>query len=396
METVKKNSSQVKTGSEKKKLAIVTCCIDDWGGSEDLWFKAAIYLKEEGFEIMVLKCTINLYHPKFTELAQRGFLLKELDTFSKKSISERLLIRVWNKLKNNDENYLKNNFENHLRQFQPHHVLISQGINFDGLLFANTCMALNLPFSIVSQKAVEFYWPPPHERTAMKEVFQKAVKCFFVSRHNQQLTEEQFGFRFKNAKVVWNPVKVKKQIIPYPSIENGFRLACIGRLFIIDKGQDIVLRIASQQKWKKRPITISLFGTGVDEKGLKEMATLLGVTNVKFKGHVETIEEIWKEHHALLLPSRSEGLPLVILETMAAGRMSIVSNAGGNSEIIKDGETGFIGEATVSSFDSLLEKAWVHRNDWNKMGKNAYEYALQTVPSFPEIDFAKQITELIL
>ena len=395
METVVKKSTSKNTTAGKKKLAIVTCCLDDWGGSEDLWFKAAVHLKEQAFEILILKQKINWHHSKFVELSKKGFLLKELDTFSGKSVSKRLFIKAWNKLRNHDENYLKTNFENQLRQFQPHHVLISQGINFDGLMFAQACMNMNISYSIISQKAVEFYWPQPNERVVMKEAFQKAEKCFFVSQHNLQLTEEQFGFRFQNAQMVWNPVKVKREIIAYPSVQNGFKLACIGRLFILDKGQDILLRILSQKKWKERPLTISFIGNGVDEAGLKSMAELLNVKNIEFTGQQKNIEDIWKQHHALVLPSRSEGLPLVILEAMAAGRMTIASNAGGNDELIADEKSGFLAEANFSSFDAALEKAWQRRHQWEVMGKNAFQDALKKIPETPEIDFAQNLMNLI-
>ena len=395
METVVKKSKAKNTMTSKKKLAIVSCCLDDWGGSEELWFKAAIHLREQGFEIMILKAKINLHHSKFAELSQKGFLLKELDTFSKKSAPKRLFIKAWNKLRKFNENYLKTNLDNQLRQFQPHHVLISQGINFDGLLFAHSCMNMHLSYSIVSQKVVEFYWPQTLERAIMMQIFQAAAKCFFVSQHNLQLTEEQFGFRFKNAQVVWNPVKVKREMIAYPSAQNGFKLACIGRLFIIDKGQDILLRILSQKKWKERPLTVSFFGKGVDEAGLKAMSRLLNVTNVEFMGQQEDVENIWKQHHALVLPSRSEGRPLVILEAMAAGRMTVATNAGGNDELIADEKSGFIAEANFSSFDAALEKAWHRRNEWEAMGKNAFDDALKKIPEAPEIDFAQHLTNLI-
>lgn len=394
MEVVANNKIHRKPAA-KKKIAIVTCCLDDWGGSEELWWKAAIYLQEQGIDVMILKAKINSNHPKFIELSERGILLRELDSLRNRSLAEKLFIKTWNKLRSSYPNYSKLILEKHLKNFQPDHVLISQGINFDGLMYADCCRLLPVSFSIVSHKAVEFYWPQSYERELMKTAFQKAEKCFFVSKHNQQLTEEQFGFRFQNAQVVRNPVTFKKGIVSYPHHKNGFKLACIGRLFIIDKGQDILLRVLAQQKWKERPLTVSFIGTGADEAGLKEMAALLNVSNVEFRGHVDNVEELWKEYHALVLPSRSEGLPLVILEAMAAGRMVITTNAGGNKEIIQEEKTGFIGEVNFSSFDAVLDKAWQHREGWEEMGRNAFQYAIDHIPETPEIDFANTLTKLI-
>ncbi|MCH5597636.1 glycosyltransferase [Niabella ginsengisoli] len=188
----------------------------------------------------------------------------------------------------------------------------------------------------------------------MIETFKKAKKCYFVSNHNKQLTEEQFGFRFSNAEVVWNPVKITKNPIPYPDTKSGFRLACVGRLFIIDKGQDILLRILSKEPWSSRPVKISFVGTGHDEEGIKALTQLLNITNVEYLGHQKNIEDIWKKHHALVLPSRSEGMALSVLEAMAAARTVITTIAGGHADIIEHGKTGFIADAT----EKILLKQW--------------------------------------
>jgi glycosyltransferase involved in cell wall biosynthesis len=393
--TIKNIAATASNPVVKKRIAIVTCCNDAWGGSEDLWWGAAVHLRNEGFDVMILKSTIDYSHPKFRTLSERGVSLKELDVLPKKSQTQRFLIKAWKKFSRPEQDYLKIVFENHLRNFQPDHVLISQGINFDGLTYADSCMELNLPFSLISQKAVEFYWPQPHEREVMAKAFRQAKQCFFVSRHNQQLTEEQFGFRFENAQIICNPLKTKKGIIPYPSTSNGFKLACVGRLFLIDKGQDILLRVLAQPKWKQRAVTVSFIGKGVDETGLKELAALLQVINIEFKGHIEDIKDVWREHHALVLPSRSEGLPLVILEAMALGRMVIATTAGGNAELLEEGRTGFLAEATFSSVDAALEKAWQFKSEWEEMGRNAFEYICNRIPEAPETKLAKTLTKLI-
>ncbi len=89
----------------------------------------------------------------------------------------------------------------------------------------------------------------------------------------------------------------------------------------------------SKEKWKQRDVEVTFFGEGVNKQALVEMARLLDVKNVKFAGHVSDIAGIWKDYHALALPSRSEGLPLALVEAMLCGRPAIVTNAGGSAEI---------------------------------------------------------------
>ncbi len=241
---------------------------------------------------------------------------------------------------------------------------------------------------------MDFYWPPLSERSFMIKALQHARKCFFVSHHNKKLTEEQFGIHLANSKIIYNPVKISDRIV-FPSVNDGYKLACVARLFLLDKGQDILLRILSQKKWKERPVKISFIGSGDDYEGLHAMAKFLNISNVEFTGQINDIEKIWRQHHALILPSRSEGLPLSLVEAMAAGRPVIVTNAGGNAELVQEGITGFIGQINETSFDDAMERAWNNRNNWESIGKRAAAFIQEKIPKNPENDFANYLNEMI-
>lgn len=381
---------------KERRIAIVTNCCDDWGGSEELWAKSIPYLQEEGCKILVLKDRINRKHPKYVNLSKKGVLLKDLANTSKPALIKHFLNKLWKySRKETPSSPLYSAFKKSLVTYKPHLVIISQGINFDGLKYAYRCALSNINYVIVSQKAVEFYWPPARKRSLMLTAFQQAKKCFFVSHHNKCLTEEQFGIRFKNAEVIFNPVEISTSPVKYPSFNKGIRLACVARLFIIDKGQDILLRILAENKWRERPVTVSFIGSGVDEEGLRSMAALLNVNNIEFKGYAENMQNLWQHYHALILPSRSEGLPLVIMEAMAAGRPVIVSRAGGNAELVEEGVTGFIGEANTEAFEQTMERAWNMKDQWENMGEKAFDFIKKHVPRLPEKDFANALTQIL-
>lgn len=383
------------------KFAVITCCLIDWGGSEELWARSIPLLKQKGVnDITIYKNKINLNHPEFIKLKQQGVIFKEFDVQAPflKNIALKIkdtLYRIYDKIGLATYNWNKpaEKVYNYLKASPPDLVLISQGINFDGLVYAYQCFKLKIPYIIVSHKAVDFYWPMPGDRAYMRETMVNARKCLFVSAHNKNLTEEQFGIRLKNSDIVINPVKTGVEPLPFPSTDKGYRLACVGRIFVIDKGQDILLRILSQTKWKDRDITVSFIGEGPDLDGLKEMAILLGLKNVSFAGYMGDLKSIWSNHHALILPSRSEGLPLTIIEAMSLGRIAIASNAGGNAEIIQDQVTGFIGEHDEKEFDRVLELAWSKREEWPQMGIKAAEYIKEKIPKSPERLFVNILAE---
>lgn len=386
-----------------KKLAIITCCLDDWGGSEELWARSIDSLRNDGIrDITIFKNQINTGHPEFAHLKAQGVQLKELaprlSLFKniRHKISgyihktgEKLGISVyyWNKPVKRLYDFLKKD--------RPDLVLISQGINFDGLAFAQQCLKLHMPYVIVSHKAVDFFWPASGDRDYMKETLLKAEKCLFVSEHNRTLTEEQFGIRLPNSAIVINPVKTAVSVLPYPSTTDGYRLACVGRLFIIDKGQDILLKILSRPEWKARNISVTFIGKGPDEQGLLDLARLLEVDNITFSGFTTALTDIWANHHALILPSRSEGLPLTVIEAMSLGRMVIATNAGGNSEVIGDEHTGFIAEANEKDFGNAMERAWNKRSEWESMGIKASKVIEEKIPESPEKYFATLLKDII-
>jgi len=384
--------------SAKKNITIISSCTEDWGGSEELWGKSVPYLLEKNYHITVYKSNVNLQHREFVKLAAMGVEFGNID--DRKSFLVRNLIRLSNKLKGKYDfftltnNPWVNNLKELLKKDKIEFAIISQGINFDGLGYAYACQVLEIPYAIIAQKAVDFYWPLPADRPVMLAAFQKAVANYFVSKHNLRLTEEQFGKRLSNGHVIFNPQKIGG-IQPYPSTANGIKLACVGRLFLLDKGQDILIRIFNEPKWRARPVAITFVGSGIDENGLKEMAALLNVQNVSFAGQVQDMDSLWSQYHALVLPSRSEGLPLSMVEAMAAGRIVMISKAGGNTELLDEEVTGFSGHPNEESFGEAMERAWNRRDEWEAMGKEAAKQIAAVVPKSPEKDFVEHLVQFI-
>jgi glycosyltransferase involved in cell wall biosynthesis len=126
------------------------------------------------------------------------------------------------------------------------------------------------------------------------------------------------------------------------------------------------------------------------------MAGNLNLTNVSFAGLVRDVPAIWTAHHGLILPSRCEGLPLVLVEAMLSGRVPIVTNVGGNAEVVGDGITGYLAAAaTEDALDEAMERAWNERHRWREIGAAAAARIRTLVPREPERCFARRLVELI-
>lgn len=122
-------------------------------------------------------------------------------------------------------------------------------------------------------------------------------------------------------------------------------VTCLARLSAEHKGQDVLLR-ALRLVLDRAPSTrLIMAGEGQSRGALVELAGEVGVEHaVLFLGHVPRAElpALMNQSDIMVLPSRWEGLPVSIIESMAFGKPVVASAAGGNPELVAHGETGLI------------------------------------------------------
>jgi glycosyltransferase involved in cell wall biosynthesis len=253
------------------------------------------------------------------------------------------------------------------------------------------CRAEGVPYVIVAQANAEHFWPDDQGALQLADAYSGARACFFVSRRNLELFEEQIGARLPAARVVRNPVNVDYNVAPpWPNDQGTWRLACVARLEPAAKGQDILIKVLSQPKWRERPLHVTLYGTGACERNIRTLSD--GLASIEFAGHVSDVEGIWAKNHALVLPSRYEGLPLALVEAMLCSRTAIVTDVAGNTEVIEQGITGFVARApTVSLLDEAMEEAWTRREEWQEMGARARNAIKKLIPADPVGEFCEQL-----
>lgn len=201
-----------------------------------------------------------------------------------------------------------------------------------------------------------------------------------------------------HSEVVRNPVLAgARGTLTWPAQAPLYRWACVARLWVLDKGQDILLNLLAQPKWRSRPLLVSLVGQGVQGEALRGRATQLGLSNIEFLGQISDIESVWAHHHMLILPSRAEGLPLAAVEAMMCGRPCVLTDVGGNAELIKNDQTGFLaGNASESALDEAMERAWRCRGQWSAMGEEAARQVRNLVDHDPAMRLTRALIDLAL
>jgi glycosyltransferase involved in cell wall biosynthesis len=379
----------------QRHLAFISSNAAPWGGSEELWSAAAAALAEDGHVVTAFKRRVDRNQPRIRRLRELGCRVHDLERipFLPRLLSA-AIGRVW---------YPVISLQQTVRLWfglllaRPELVVISQGGNLDGWRLANLCRRMKLRYVLIAQKAADIYWPADERLPVIRAVYAAAEACYFVSEHNRELTGEQLGIDLPQASVVRNPFLVRwEPRVDWPSETDGLRLACIGRLYPAEKGQDLLLRVLARDKWRGRPLSVTFFGNGPHRGALEQMAQHRGLSSVSFRGFVDDVAAIWDEHHGLVLSSRFEGLPLVIVEAMLSGRVPIATNVAGSGEVIDDDVTGFLAAApTEESLDEALERAWQRRAEWRQIGMAAARRIRTMVPRDPARTLANQLLHVI-
>ena len=150
-------------------------------------------------------------------------------------------------------------------------------------------------------------------------------------------------------------------------------MACVARLEIQDKGQDLLLEALADPVWKDRDFRLDFYGSGPDREILGDLISFYRLGDkVKIVGFESDIRKIWNEHGLLVLPSISEGTPISLIEAQICGRAALVTRVDGNPDWVEEGMTGFLAEAaTVCHLRLALERAWENRHRWREMGEAA-------------------------
>ena len=359
----------------------------EWGGSEILWHKTACFAARQGHEVTVFTGFEMPALGREALLAAGAKLLP----WSAPPLWRRLAHKV--KRPPHWEREVHRSSVSALAQTRPELVILNQGCNHDGTPLAEALQEHGIAYALLANQAGERYWQRDDYNTRMKDAYLGARQAWFVSNHNLRLTEWQIGTALEHSSVIRNWCQVASASPRlWPSADPVWRLACVARLTVTDKGQDLIIRLFAEKKWQERPIRVSLFGHGRNGKSLQGMAAMLGVTQVDFMGQTNDIAGLWKDHHALLLPSREEGLPLALVEAMMCDRLGIATDVAGNTEVVDDGETGFVAAApTLKHLDEAMERAWQARDQWQAMGIEAGKRIRQLVPADPVAVFLDEV-----
>jgi glycosyltransferase involved in cell wall biosynthesis len=132
-------------------------------------------------------------------------------------------------------------------------------------------------------------------------------------------------------------------VSPAPSREGAFVFLCVGRLHP-QKGHGVLLEATRRLLDSgERDFRVLLAGDGALRGDILAHAEGLGLgEHVELLGFRSDVPALLANADAMILPSLYEGLPLSVLEAMAAGRPVIATRVGGNAGVLEDGVHGLL------------------------------------------------------
>jgi glycosyltransferase involved in cell wall biosynthesis len=165
------------------------------------------------------------------------------------------------------------------------------------------------------------------------------------------------------------------------------RVLYVGAL-VRQKGVDVLVKAFSLLREQDAELVI--VGDGVERGRLERMCRELGV-KADFRGYLVDIGAALRDSDVLVLPSREEGLGLVLLEAMARGVPVVATRAGGIPELVVDGENGLLveredPEGLAEALERLLRD--------QALARRLVEGGLETAGSFTWEKMAGEVDEV--
>jgi glycosyltransferase involved in cell wall biosynthesis len=249
-------------------------------------------------------------------------------------------------------------------------------------------------YSIICQGNNQYHRPQNRDKAI--ELFQNAQRVFFVSERNRQECFHQLATKFENTSIIQNPINIPENInYKIPKNKDEIHIAIVGRLNISDKGQDTVIKMLDDDFWKKSNYKFHIYGDGIDKEYLEDLINFYNVSKlINIEGSSD-LQTIWNKCHILLMPSLIEGTSLTMLEALLIGRVCIISNVGGASEWIKDGQNGFLIDfPTPASIEKKLKDVLEGQDCWIEICKNARASTLEKIDNNPGKTLFERLTVL--
>jgi len=360
-----------------------------WGGSEELWSRAALLLARGGHEVGCAAFDWPEREERFAALRGAGCAVWALPNWRRRkgTTVDRL---VHEGLAKPAQVIAVRTLP--WRRFD--HVVVSQGA-WDEVTTPpfRALDRLARGYSIVYHSYSEHALPRRPE--VLRRLVLGARHNFFASARIREVLGGRLGVDPPGAAVFHNPLAfpMPAEAPRWPDPAGPLRLVGMGAIHCDTKAQDLLIEALAGERWRGRAWRLDLFGEGPDRARIEALARARGLADrIALRGHTADVAGALAEAHLLVQASRVEAMPIAVHEAMAMARPALVTRIGDMPRWIQDGETGFVAERPeVGEVERALEAAWAARERLPAMGRAARDELLARFPADPVREFAEAL-----
>lgn len=237
-----------------------------------------------------------------------------------------------------------------LRRFAPD-VVITRGYNAE-MLGRLAALIAGVPASVVWVHNCGDTEPRGRFRFAVDKLLDRMTTAYFGVAVNQiPYLVDELGHPRSKVTIIHNGVDPSRfdthkdrSAISDAGIEGHHRVAAIVAAMRPEKDHALFLTAAAKVVQSMPNARFVLVGDGPMRAALEQQATDLGIEHaVLFTGPRSDVPAVLQAIDVIVLCSYTiECFPMAVLEAMAAGRPAVCTDVGGVSEMIVEGETGYL------------------------------------------------------
>lgn len=159
---------------------------------------------------------------------------------------------------------------------------------------------------------------------------------------------------------------------PVPAAEDATDVVYVGEFREI-KGADLLIQAMARLRADGKPITLTLAGDGEETEALKALVSRLNLGDaVRFIGHVRA-RFGFSKGRLLVVPSRGDSMPYVVIEAAAAGIPMVAASVGGIPEILGPHTSGLFVANSVGAMADAIEMALADMDATRERARNLRE-----------------------
>jgi glycosyltransferase involved in cell wall biosynthesis len=207
-------------------------------------------------------------------------------------------------------------------------------------------LVLRIPFSVST--FVDFdYTTPFHMLSEKFGAARFVVTCTAYCANRLAARVPEISSKVRVLRHALPPALHPQNLRP---VDGHSRIVYIGR-FVPKKGLDTVIRATAFLRARHVPFTAHLYGAGPDEATLRSLVASLALERVvHFEGPIpnELFYTVLNEDDVVVCASRympdgeRDGIPVTLIEAMAAGVTVVSTTVSGIPELVADGVNGFL------------------------------------------------------